>query len=70
VQSNVVPQAGERLLTVREFARALGLRDSTGRAWVLRRKVAYVKVGARAIRIPQSEIQRFLNAGFVPARRE
>jgi excisionase family DNA binding protein len=59
---------GESLYTIPEFARTLGIKDSTGRAWVLRRKVGYVKVGGRAVRIPESEVQRILSEGYVPPR--
>jgi excisionase family DNA binding protein len=57
-----------QLLTVREAALHLNLRESTVRAWVLRRRLAYVRVGRRAIRVPRSEIERIISEGTVPAR--
>jgi excisionase family DNA binding protein len=57
-----------RLLRVPEFAERLGLRPSTVRAWILHRRVAFVRIGLRAIRIPESEAQRLIGTGFVPAR--
>jgi excisionase family DNA binding protein len=57
-----------RLLRVPEFAERLGLRPSTVRAWILHRRISFVRVGTRAIRIPETEAQRLLAAGFVPAR--
>jgi excisionase family DNA binding protein len=57
-----------QLLTIAQAAERLGLRESTIRAWVLKRKLAYFRVGGRSIRIPASEIRRILNEGSVPAR--
>ena len=56
--------APDRLLTVSE-ADLLGLRVATIRAWTLRRKIGYSKLG-RSVRIPESEIDRLVKAGFVP----
>lgn len=58
----------ESLLNVDQWAAKLGIKPSTVRAWLLRRKIAYVKIGKRAIRIPLSEAERIINEGFVPAR--
>lgn len=60
---------GRDNLTVAEAAAALNLKISTVRAWVLRRKIAYRKIGARAVRIPATEIDRLNREGYVPARR-
>jgi excisionase family DNA binding protein len=57
----------EKNLTVSEAAEALGLRAGTMRAWILRRKIGYLKIG-RAVRIPESTIRRILEASFVPPR--
>jgi excisionase family DNA binding protein len=57
-----------RLLTVRRTAELLALKESTVRRWILFRRIAVVRVGTRAIRIPASEIERLIEAGFVPAR--
>ncbi len=59
----------EELVTVEETARRLGLKESTIRAWIARRRLSYTKLG-RAIRIPSSEIERLINAGFVPSLTE
>jgi excisionase family DNA binding protein len=61
-------EIASRLLRVPEFAERLGLRPSTVRAWILHRRVAFVRIGQRAIRIPETEVQRIIGAGFVPAR--
>ncbi len=48
------------LLTVKETAEVLGVKASTVRAWIHRReKLEVVKVG-RAVRIPESAVQRFV----------
>jgi len=54
-------------LTVRQAADVLNLSQATIRAWLARRKLGYVRLG-RAIRIPQTEIQRILLQGMIPAR--
>ena len=55
-------------LTVRETADALNLSEACIRAWLMRRDLAFVRLGRRAIRIPQTEIARLLSQGAVPAR--
>ena len=57
-----------RLLTVREAAVELELREQTLRKWVLLRKVGVVRLSARCVRIPQSEIDRHIEAAYVPPR--
>lgn len=54
------------LLTIEQAASSLGLKVPTIRAWMLRRKIGFVKVGQRATRIPSSEIRRIVEAGFTP----
>lgn len=53
-----------KLLTIPESARRLGVKDRTVRRWVSIRKITYVKVGA-AVRISESEINRFIREGTV-----
>lgn len=55
------------LLSVPQFANALGAKPSCIRRWILLRKITSVKVG-RLIRIPSSEIVRLVNQGIRPAR--
>ncbi len=54
-------------LTVRQAA-ALNLSEACIRAWVLRRKIGFVRLG-RAVRIPQNEIQRLVDEGTIPAQK-
>ena len=58
----------EALLTVDLWAAKVGIKPSTARAWLLRRKIAHVRVGKRAVRIPISEAERIIREGYVPAR--
>ena len=55
------------LLSVPQFAGALGVTPACIRRWILERKIATVKLG-RLIRIPATELDRLTNAGLRPAR--
>lgn len=57
-----------RLLTIEQAAGRLGLSSATLRDWVWRRKLEYVRVGERAIRIRESTIREIIERGTVPAR--
>jgi excisionase family DNA binding protein len=59
--------AENSLLTVAEAASLLRLRPSTMRAWVLRRKIPYVKVG-RLVRLRRADVEALIAASLVPAR--
>jgi excisionase family DNA binding protein len=56
----------ERLLTVAEFAAAIGWKPSTVRQEVWRREVEFVRVG-RSIRFKPRTIQEMIERGTVPA---
>jgi len=60
--------ATTELLRVEEAAAFLNMKASTIRAWVLRRKLPHVRVGARAVRIPREALERLIVEGTVPAR--
>lgn len=57
----------EKLLTGAQVAEMLGLKPVTIRQWIAKRKLASVKVGDRAVRIPASEIEKIIERGFTPA---
>jgi len=57
----------KKLLTVIEAAEALGLKPSTIRAWLLRRKLPRVNCG-RSVRVPAEAIEKFIVENTVPAR--
>ena len=54
------------LLSIREAARRLGLREKTLRRWVSIRAIEYIKAGKRAVRISSAEIDRLIESGRVP----
>jgi excisionase family DNA binding protein len=54
------------LITVEACAEALGLKPATIRAWIARRRISIVRLG-RAVRIPQTEVDRLINRGSIPA---
>ncbi len=55
-----------KLITIREAAERLGLKESTIRKYILKRQIAYVKPSVRAVRIPIEELERILAAGLRP----
>ena len=57
------------LLSVPQFAEALGVSSACIRDWLLRRKLSYVKVG-RLVRIPGDELDRLVSEGYRPAKPE
>jgi excisionase family DNA binding protein len=57
------------LLNVNEAAHLLGLKPATLRAWILLRKIEFVRVG-RAVRIPALAIRQFIERHTIPAREE
>jgi len=55
------------LLTVRETAELLNLRESTIRMWLLKRKLPHVHCG-RAVRVPAEAVEQFIERNTIPAR--
>ena len=49
------------------MAAELGLKESTIRAWLLKRKFAFVKLG-RSVRIPRGGVDRLIRENTIPAR--
>jgi excisionase family DNA binding protein len=56
------------LLTLPEAGSLLRLKTSTLRAWVLRRKIPYVKVG-RLVRVRRADVEALISASIMPARK-
>jgi hypothetical protein len=52
--------APPELLSLAEVAPKLGLRVSTLRAWVLLRKIPYIKLSARCIRVSRLEVEKLI----------
>jgi excisionase family DNA binding protein len=59
----------KELLRVSQFAKDSNLREPTVRAWMRQRKISFVRLGGRAIRIPRSELDRLIREGTVPVRK-
>jgi excisionase family DNA binding protein len=66
---SVATNAQYSLLTVRQAAEQLGLRECTIRLWLAQRKLPRVNCG-RAVRIPAEAIVEFIERNTVPAREE
>jgi excisionase family DNA binding protein len=58
---------GRRLLSVIQFAEALGVTPACVRRWLLERKIAHVKLG-RLVRIDSRETDRLIREGLRPAK--
>jgi excisionase family DNA binding protein len=58
----------QKLYRVPEAAEVLALRPSTVRKLILQRGIAVCRPTKRAVRIPQSEIDRILRDGMTPRR--
>ncbi len=54
----------ERLLTVEDAARVLGTTARFPRRLIAERRIRFVRVG-RHVRIPETELQEFINEGTV-----
>lgn len=58
----------DHLLTARQVADRLGLKVSTVYQWAYERRLPTVKLG-RALRVRDSEVERFIRRNERPARR-
>jgi excisionase family DNA binding protein len=57
----------ERLLTIEQATQILGIKPVTLRSWIAKRMVGITRLGKRAVRIPESEIQKLIDRGRIPA---
>lgn len=55
-----------KLLSVEEFAAALGLSPRTIRQWVWMRRIPFIRVG-RAIRFRPETVNEIIDRGTIPA---
>lgn len=60
-------QVRKGLMTVEQFAEAVGLRPATVRQKIWRRELEFVRIG-RAIRFKPETAEKLIDAGTVPAR--
>jgi excisionase family DNA binding protein len=58
----------DRLLTVPQVAETLSLKEGTVRAWMARRALPKVRLGKRAVRIPEAAVEKLIADGTIPAR--
>lgn len=59
-------EVAEQPRTVAQCAAELNVSQAAVRSWIAQRRIGFVRLG-RAVRVPSAEIQRLLEAGFVPA---
>ena len=64
-----VDKLASDLLTLSEASELLRLKVSTLRAWVLRRRIPYVKLSRRVF-LRRTDIERLISDSVVPARAE
>ncbi len=62
-QASILP----RLLTVRTFASAIGLREQTVYGWLAARRIPFVRIG-RSVRIPADALAALVANNTIPAR--
>ena len=58
------------LVTIKEAALMLRLQVSTIRAWVLHRRVPFVKLGGKRVFFRRSDLEALVTASVVPARQQ
>lgn len=61
-------EESDRLLSIREAAERLAIREATLRSWLRRGMLPKVYVGPRAVRVLRSSIEALIRDGFVSAR--
>jgi excisionase family DNA binding protein len=59
----------DRLVTVREAAERLSIREGTIRLWLVQRRLPSVRCG-RCVRVPLKALQEFVRQNTVPARED
>ena len=55
------------LLSVPEAADFLRLKSATVRAWILQRRIAYLKIGRRVF-LRRADLEALISASLVPAK--
>lgn len=58
-----------KLHRVPEAAGEMNISVKTLWNWIAQGRIAVVRIGGRAVRIPQQEIDRLIEEGYSPARR-
>lgn len=65
-KGHVTTSIKDKLLSVEEAAAYIGLKPATVRNWLWRRSIPSYRI-KRSVRIKQSDLDRILDDGFVPA---
>jgi excisionase family DNA binding protein len=58
-----------KLYRVPEAANALNISAKSIWNWISQGRIGVTRIGGRAVRIPQAEIDRLIDEGYSPARR-
>jgi excisionase family DNA binding protein len=58
-------EENEQMLSIEQAAGRLNLKPVTLRAWIAARRIGCVRLGRRVV-IPENEIERLIERGFVP----
>jgi excisionase family DNA binding protein len=67
-QSEVITGHGGDLLRVNEAAALLNLKPATVRAWIQQRRLPFVRLSLRAVRLRRADVEKIISQGFVGAR--
>jgi excisionase family DNA binding protein len=70
IQKELMQSHSSDLLTVKEAADLLRLQVSTIRAWVLKRRVPFVKLGGKRVFFRRVDLEQLIAASVVPAQPE
>lgn len=55
------------MLSYRDAARMLGVPVNTVYSWAARRQIPHVRLSARVVRFRRAELERWIEARYVPA---
>lgn len=58
----------DNLMTVAEAAKVLRLQPCTIRSWIGKRKLPFLKIGARVF-LRRADVEAFLDSSLIPARK-
>jgi excisionase family DNA binding protein len=67
-QTEAIGGHGGDLLRVNEATALLNIKPATVRAWIQQRKLAFVRLSARAVRLRRADVEKIISQGFVGAR--
>jgi excisionase family DNA binding protein len=56
----------DEIVDVSAAAKSLNIKPGTLRLWISQRRVGVIRLGARLLKIPRSEVERLKREGYVP----